>query len=90
MGIYLLHRSNELDHEKGRPAILLKYRTKTSLIWWGTHKIDKKTKEKPLVIIVNNVKTYFYAKGIEKVASYSLKEPWVDFSHKNKTIYNNC
>ncbi|BDT03488.1 hypothetical protein [Spiroplasma ixodetis] len=55
MNIYILHRSNELDHEKGRPAILLKYRTKVSLVWIGTHKIDKKTKEKPLVIIINRL-----------------------------------
>jgi len=46
MNVYALHRFNELDHENGRPAILLKYRTKVSLVWMGTHKIDKKNKRK--------------------------------------------
>ena len=37
MNIYIFHHSNELDDEKGRPAILLKYRTKISLVWnWNT------------------------------------------------------
>ncbi|WP_342276551.1 hypothetical protein [Spiroplasma endosymbiont of Nebria brevicollis] len=65
MSVYKLHKTNELDHEYGRPTILLKYKTQTSLIWWGTHLLDEKTYEKPLILKINNKTGYFYSKGIE-------------------------
>ncbi|WP_342254545.1 hypothetical protein [Spiroplasma endosymbiont of Zeiraphera isertana] len=47
MHVYVLHRSDELDHKYGRPAILLRFKIKYSLIWCGTTKLDLKTQEKP-------------------------------------------
>lgn len=83
MSIYVLHRSDELDHEQGRPALLIKYRTKISLIWAGTHKLDLKSKENPLIINLGKNKTYFYSSGIEKVETQYLKFAWVNFKTYN-------
>jgi len=83
MHVYTLHRSNELDHEYGHPAILLKYKFNKSLIWYGTTKLDLKTQEKPLTIFINNRKTYFYSSGIEKIKTKFLKIAWVDFKTYN-------
>ncbi|MBP1525833.1 MAG: hypothetical protein H9Q65_04645 [Spiroplasma ixodetis] len=83
MGLYKLHRSNELDHEHGRPAILLKYKFKKSLVWCGTSKKDLITKEKPLIINLSKTKTYFYSTGIERVNTIDLKDKWVNYSTNN-------
>lgn len=79
MYIYKLHRNNEFDHKQGRPAVLLKYKTETSLVWWGTHKLEQ-LNEKPVMIKFNNVPTYFYSKGIEKIETKDLKGYWVNFN----------
>jgi len=74
--IYSLHRDNEKDHKLGRPAILLNYRKKESLIWIGSTKIDKYNHEKPLTLKINNIKTYFYANDINLVSTKDLKNYW--------------
>lgn len=78
MCIYRIHRSNQLDHEKGRPAILLKYKSQISLVWTGTHKEDQ-SKEVALSLNINGKATYFYAKGIEKMENIYFKGDWIDF-----------
>jgi len=72
MRIYLLYRSDEIDHEKGRPAIFLKYFGHQSLIWSGTTQLDKNAKDNPLILNLNNHKTYFYDKGLEKVLTCTI------------------
>ncbi|WP_286642946.1 hypothetical protein [Spiroplasma ixodetis] len=51
----------------GRPAILLKFKNKYSLVWYGTTKIDINEQENPLLLKINNVTGYFYSSGIEKI-----------------------
>ncbi|WP_425377362.1 hypothetical protein [Spiroplasma endosymbiont of Aleiodes alternator] len=85
MHVYNLHRSNELDHENGRSAILLWFKYTKSLLWLGTSNKDNKSKEKPLKIFINNRKTYFYSTGIERVESKYLIGHWIDYSNKNKS-----
>lgn len=74
--IYRLHRDNKKDHELGRPAILLNFREKQSLVWIGSTKIDKHNKEKPLTLNINNNKTHFYANNINLVSTKQLKNYW--------------
>lgn len=81
MNVYLLHRDNELDHKKGRPAILLNYKSESSLVWWGTTKWEKFDKEIPLIIKLNKINGYFYSKGLEKVRTKDLKNYWVNFEN---------
>lgn len=85
MHVYNLHRSNQLDHENGRPAILLWFKYTKSLLWLGTSNKDNKSKEKPLIVFINNRKTYFYSTGIERVESKYLIGHWIDYSNKNKS-----
>lgn len=85
MGIYIVHRTYEKDHKKGRPAILLKYKSQTSLVWCGTHKKEENSDEIPLVIKINKIKTYFYSKGIEKVNNIDIKGVWTNY--KTNSIY---
>ncbi len=47
MHVYTLHRSNNLDHKKGRPSILLKFKNKNALVWYGTTQIDLKKMKIP-------------------------------------------
>lgn len=83
MHVYKIHRSNELDHENGRPAIILKFNPSLSLVWCGTTQLNLDTSETPLILKINKTQGYFYAKGIEKVKSTDLKSAWVDFkTHK--------
>jgi len=43
----------------------------------------KKTKEKPLIIIINKTKGYNYSSGIERVRSKDLIGRWIDFNTNN-------
>lgn len=83
MHVYVLHRSNNLDHKMGRPAILLKFKNKYSLVWYGTTKIDINAQENPLLLKINNVTGYFYSSGIEKIKATFLQSKWVDYSTNN-------
>jgi len=83
MHVYVLHRSNNLDHKMGRPAILLKFKNKYSLVWYGTTKIDINAQENPLLLKINNVNGYFYSSGIEKIKTIFLQSKWVDYSTNN-------
>ena len=76
MRIYKLYRSIALDHEKGRPAIFLKYFGNQSLVWTGTSKLDINAKDKPLIINLNQKITYFYDKGLQKVLTKTIKSRW--------------
>ena len=89
MYVYTLHRSDELDHEKGRPAILLKYKSIKSLVWIGTRTRDLKTKETPLILNINNVKGYFYSSGIERIENKYLVSEWVNFKTYQAYKLNN-
>lgn len=76
MRIYKLYRSVALDHEKGRPAIFLKYFGNQSLVWTGTSKLDIHAKDEPLTIILNGKMRYFYDKGLQKVWTKTIKSRW--------------
>lgn len=78
MLIYNLHRSAELDHQKGRPAILLKSLGKESLVWYATTKVNTMTNEKPIELMINKTKTYLYSKGIIKVETTAFKSFWIN------------
>lgn len=79
MNVYRLHRSNEIDHQNGRPAILLKYKQAKCLVWTSTSKVDQFTQEKPVLIKINDKNNYFYSTGIEKVETTDLKGYWTNF-----------
>lgn len=86
MRIYKLHRSNELDHENGRPAIFIKFFGFESLVWTGTTKVNKEAKDEPLIMNLNNHKTYFYDQNIQKVLTSNLIGKWRN--NQTKKIYN--
>ncbi|WP_368486641.1 hypothetical protein [Spiroplasma sp. DGKH1] len=79
--IYSLHRSDNEDHDHGRPAILLKYLGKESLIWYGTTKL--RNDSEPVFVKQLNKPTYFYATGINKVNSDKLQNGWNLSKNKN-------
>ncbi|UZQ30522.1 MAG: hypothetical protein OHM56_03040 [Spiroplasma phoeniceum] len=79
--IYSLHRSDSENHNHGRPAILLKYLGKESLIWFGTTKL--RIDSEPVFVKQLNKPTYFYATGIDKVNSDKLKNGWNLSKNKN-------
>ncbi len=89
MHVYVLHLSNNLDHKMGRPAILLKFKNKYSLVWYGTTKIDINEQENPLLLKINNVTGYFYSSGIEKIETKYLVSEWVNFKTYQAYRLNN-
>lgn len=76
MNIYKLLRTEEKD-KLGRPAILLKYIGKESLVWMGTTKFKTQELEVPLEITFNKNRSYFYNSGILKVKTKDLSNDWI-------------
>ncbi|MDQ7983011.1 MAG: hypothetical protein REH79_02170 [Spiroplasma sp.] len=86
MKVYRLHRNDESDHEKGRPAILLKYNLDQSLVWMGTTKEDESLIEDPLILKLGKKNSYFYLNAITKVNTTDLKERWTNY--ETNTIFH--
>ena len=80
MKLYVLHRSKELDHTTGRPAIFLNYFGKESLVWTGTTQHNS-LNEVPISLNLNGKETLFYSNGIQKVKTSALKGKWKSLSN---------
>lgn len=77
MYLYKIHRSDELDHIFGRPAIFLAYFGQESLVWCGTTlKASNINNELPFILFINDNVTYFYNKGLTKIKTKYLVGKW--------------